>query len=340
MHQFQDVNQAQVANQAQSINQALTQLERLEGNQSDGLLAKQQNQNLSDINTGKQKDADISAYGGKQGMKRRDSKKIKKKQPGDHERPNTEGGHKEVDSGLEESEIDGNEQEQKDEISSSASSCTYASSNTESSCMHTFIDDDEKFKSAKSDLGASINDSRKAKQIIEQKAYAIADLDLQMEMETDEEGNKLNASVQKSEHLAAETVAEEISTKIVEIAEMEQKMSALDAKMVDMIHKSSESLNKVQVEGKKSEAQEISAKILEIAEMEQKMTALDAKMVDMIHKSSESLNKVQVEEKKSEASLVMDELYDIEPGTLTINQGSNLSPQDFELHGLQVRRKS
>merc|ERR1719464_1671909 len=106
---------------------------------------------------------------------------------------------------------------------------------------------------------------------------------------------------------------------------MEQKMSALDAKMVDMIHKSSESLNKVQVEGTKSEAQEISAKIVEIAEMEQKMSALDAKMVDMIHKSSESLNKVQVEEKKSEASLVTDELYDIEPGTLTINTGSNLS---------------
>ena len=296
MHQFQDVNQAQVANQAQSINQALTQLERLEGNQSDGLLAKQQNQNLSDINPGTQKDADISGHGGKQGMKRRDSKKIKKKQPvkgGDHDRPNTEGGHREEDSGLEESEIDGNEQEQKDEISSSASSCTYASSNTESSCMHTFIDDDEKFKSAKSDLGASINDSRKAKQIIEQKAYAIADLDLQMEMETDEEGNKLDASAQKSEHLAAETAAQEISAKVVEIAEMEQKMSALDAKMVDMIHK-----------------------------------------------SSESLNKVQVEEKKSEASLVMDELYDIEPGTLTINTGSNLSPQDFELHGLQVKRKS
>merc|ERR1712129_684775 len=164
MHQFQDVNQAQVANQAQAINQALTQLERLEGNQNDGHLAKQQNQNLSDINSGTQKDADISVHGGKQGMKRRDSKKIKKKQPvkgGDHERPNTEGGHKEEDSGLEESEIDGNEQEQKDEMSSSASSCTYASSNTESSCMHTFIDDDEKFKSAKSDLGASINDSKK-----------------------------------------------------------------------------------------------------------------------------------------------------------------------------------
>merc|ERR1719203_483151 len=55
----------------------------------------------------------------------------------------------------------------------------------------------------------------------------------------------------------------------------------------------------------------------------------------MIHKSSESLNKVQGEEKKSEANLDMDELYDIEPGTLTINQGSNLSPQDVELHGLQ-----
>ena len=231
----------------------------------------------------------------KQAMKRRDSKKIKKKQPvkgGDNERPSTEGGHKEEDSGLEESEIDGNEQEQKDEISSSASSCTYASSNTESSCMHTFIDDDEKFKSAKSDIGASINDSRKAKQIIEQKAYAIADLDLQMEMETDEEGKKLDASVQKSENLAAETVAQEISAKVVEIAEMEQKMSALDAKMVDMIHK-----------------------------------------------SSESLNKVHGQEKKSEANLVMDELYDIEPGTLTINQGSNLSPQDVELHGLQVKRK-
>ena len=79
---------------------------------------------------------------------------------------------------------------------------------------------------------------------------------------------------------------------------------------------------------------------MEIAEMEQKMSALDEKMVDMIHKSSESLNKVQREEKKSEASLVMDELYDIEPGTLTINQGSNLSPQDVELHGLQVNRKS
>merc|ERR1712029_750250 len=94
-----------------------------------------------------------------------------------------EGGLTEEDSGLEESVVDGSEQ--KDEISSSASSCTYASSAlTTSSCMQTFMDDDERFKSAKSELGASASNSKQEGQASKQKASAIEDLDLQMERET------------------------------------------------------------------------------------------------------------------------------------------------------------
>ena len=115
---------------------------------------------------------------------------------------------------LEGDEIIARKDLHKDELSSSASSCTYASSSlTTSSCLQTYFDADENLRSSKfNSENAANNDFHSLPQDGHKNATTIDDLDVQMERE------KTGIEIQDSNESAETKTAEQV---IKEIADME-----------------------------------------------------------------------------------------------------------------------